>query len=148
MRHRGVFRLNAKEQIMSNHHFIECLSLDPFIRSLGRQVSRLMNDPTLGPIQKQRLVQRVQDRLLAYQAKKMVKTSKKASQTTKREETPRSAEQVAADPKGLVARRKEFRLIEGSVKEPAVSQKSQQTIAANDGHATAWHRPLLTLKRA
>lgn len=133
---------------MSNHHFIECLSLDPFIRSLGRQVSRLMNDPTLGPLQKQRLVKRVQDRLLAYQAKQMVKVSKKTRQTTRREEASCSTSQVAADPKGLIARRKEFGLIEGSVHELLVIHKPQPVVAANDGQVTGWHRPLLTLKRA
>jgi len=133
---------------MSNHHFIECLSSDSVIRSLGRQASRLMNDPTLGPLQKQRLVIRVQERLTAYQARQMVKVSKKASNQEKREATSRDAGQVAADPKGLAARRKEFRLVEGTAKEPAVSQKPQTPIAANDGHIGGWHRPLLTLKRA
>ncbi len=133
---------------MSNHQFSECLSSDPFIRSLGRQVSRLMNDPTLGPVQRERLVIRVQNRLEAYQAKQTVKASKKASKQEGREATSRSAGQVAADPKGLAARRKEFRLIEGSAKEPAVIQKPQPAIAANDGHIGGWHRPLLTLKRA
>jgi len=133
---------------MSNHQFIECLSSDPFVRSLGRQVSRLMNDPTLGPLQKQRLVIRVQQRLQAYQAKQMVKTSKKVSKQTQRDATSRSAEPVAVDPKGLAARRKEFRLIEGSAKEPTVNQQPQPAIAANDGLIGVWHRPLLTLKRA
>jgi hypothetical protein len=115
---------------------------------MGRQVSRLMNDPTLGPLQKQRLVTRVQERLLAHEAKLQARSEKKASKKEMREITSRSAEQVAADPKGLIARRKEFRLIEGSVTAPAVTQKPQLPIAANDRQMTGWHRPLLTLKRA
>ena len=133
---------------MSKHNFIEDLSSDPFIRSLGRQVNRLMNDPTLGLIQKQRLVMQVQERLMAYQAKQMVKASQKASQYQQREASSRSAGQVLADPKGLSARRKEFRLIQGSVKKPIVNPKPQPTIAANDGIVAGRHWPLLTLKRA
>jgi hypothetical protein len=78
----------------------------------------------------------------------LVRTSKKASAKEKREPTSRSVEQVAADPKGLIARRKEFRLVEGTVKVPTVSQKTQAAIAANDGQVSGWHWPLLTLKRA
>ena len=133
---------------MSNYQFVECLSSDPFVRSLGRQVSRLMNDPTLGSVQKQRLVIGVQERLEAYQAAQMVKASKKGRQQEKRETTVLTGGQVAADPKGLAARRKEFRLVEGTVKATEVSQKPQSPIAANDGHLGVWHRPLLTFNRA
>lgn len=148
MRHRGVFRRNAKEQNMSNHQFIECLSSDPFIRSLGRQVSRLMNDPTLGTHQRQRLVSKVQEKLLAYQASQIAKTLKKAD-NRKRESTTRSdGSQVTADPKGVAARRKEFQLFEVPAKAPASTEKPATHIAANDGHIGGWHRPLLTLKRA
>ena len=133
---------------MSKHNFIECLSSDPYIRSLGRQVNRLMNDPTLGLIQKQRLVMQVQERLMAYQAKQMVKAPQKASQHKQRETSSRSAGQVLADPKGLSARRKEFRVIEGSVKGPTINPEPQPTIAANDGQVAGRRRPLLTLKRA
>ena len=148
MRHRGVFRRNAKEQNMSNHQFIECLSSDPFIRSLGRQVSRLMNDPTLGTRQRQRLVSKVQERLLAYQARQIVTASKKAD-NKKRESTTRSdVGQVTADPKGVAARRKEFQLVEVPAKAHVANEKPTKPIAANDGHIGGWHRPLLTLKRA
>lgn len=133
---------------MSNYQFVECLSSDPFVRSLGRQVSRLMNDPTLGSVQKQRLVIGVQERLEAYQAAQMVKASKKGRQQEKRETTVLTGGQVAADPKGLTARRREFGLVEGTIKEPTVRQKPHLSIAANDEHSGGWHRPLLTLKRA
>jgi hypothetical protein len=134
---------------MSNHHFIECLSLDPFIRSLGRQVSRLMNDPTLGTHQRQRLVSKVQERLLSYQAQQLVNAQKKGEKKSRRESTTRHVEgNVAADPKGLIARRKEFGLIDGAIQAPAAGQEPQQSDAANDAQVTGWHQPLLTLKRA
>jgi len=133
---------------MSNHPFIECLSSDPFIRSLGRQVIRIMNDPTLGTHQRQRLVSRVQERLLAYQASQIAKTQKKADKK-KREPTPRTeGSQVTADPKGVAARRKEFQLLEAPAAAPVTAEKSATPIAANDGYIGGWHRPLLTLKRA
>lgn len=133
---------------MSSHPFIECLSSDPFIRSLGRQAVRLMNDPTLGTHQRQRLVKKVQEKLLAYQTSENATAQKKAGKN-KRETAPRmDGNQVTADPKGVAARRKEFQLIAVPAVVPAVTERPEKTIAANDGHIGGWHRPLLTLKRA
>ena len=52
---------------MSNAHFVECLSSDPFIQNIGRRAIRVLNDPSLTRPQRVTLIQRIQHELVEYQ---------------------------------------------------------------------------------
>ena len=52
---------------MSNIPFVESVSADPVVRAIARKVSRILNDPALGPRHRETLVRQAQQELLAHQ---------------------------------------------------------------------------------
>jgi hypothetical protein len=66
-RHRcGVFRRQAKEQIMSNTQFVESSSSDPVERAIARKVIRVLNDTSLDRQQREALIKKSQRDLISH----------------------------------------------------------------------------------
>ena len=99
---------------MSKTPFLECVSEDPVVKALARQVVRLLNDPSLDRQQREAGVRKVQGLLLDHQAAVARKTAAKttgkgASGHSKGAVTPAGDSKPAqACPKQLAAIRREF----------------------------------------
>ena len=132
---------------MSNTHFVEALSSDPYVRALSRRAVRLLNDPTLDRQQRQNHIRRLQSLLVEHRTKEAIKARKLADIKKKREHVARGNPGVA-DQSQVVARRREFRQLRQVNKDPVAEVKAQPVLAANDKHLPLRHRVVLTLKRA
>lgn len=133
---------------MSYSAFIESQSTDPFVREMSRRAVHILNDQTLDRRQREKLVHRLQARLLGHQAKQALKSEQKAVKAAKKGGTEGHArELLQADQRQILALRKQF----GSV-EQEVPAKSNATIlaaiAANDGHYLIRSTSGLTFKGA
>jgi len=125
---------------MSNAHFVECLSSDPFIQNISRRAIRVLNDPSLARPQRVTLIHRIQQELVEYQA-----------------EVNRRAWAVAAKANGLAKAAKAsckptrrdvvaVRCGDPMSQAMAKGQSVVPVIASNDATATR-RRAVLTLKR-
>ena len=54
---------------MSDSHFIEAFSTDPFVRDIHRRAIRVLNDSTLGRYQREFHIRKLQQLLIEHQEK-------------------------------------------------------------------------------
>lgn len=119
---------------MSNAHFVECLSSDPFIQNISRRAIRVLNDPSLSRPQRVTLIQRIQQELVEHQ-----------------DEVNRRGLAVAAKATCKPTRRDFVAVISGNTApQPLVNIRAEVAVilpeASNDATTTR-RRAVLTLKR-
>ena len=136
---------------MSKTPFLECVSEDPVVKALARQVVRLLNDPSLDRQQREARVRKVQGLLLDHQAavarKAAVKTTGKGAGGKGAVAPARDGKLAQACPKQLAAIRREF-LREPSAEPATIVPPSRVAVQARAEAANDGRRSTLRLRGA